>query len=574
MSATLYRKYRPQKFSDVIGQQPIIKTLSNAVKYNRIGQAYLFAGPRGTGKTTLARILAMAVNCANFSGEEQAVDKLSIRRSKAKVDKLPNKERSAEPCLKCKICQQILQGKCMDIIEVDAASNTGVDNIRELRETVKLPPVQAKYKVYIIDEIHMLSMGAFNALLKTLEEPPKHVIFILATTEIHKLPETVISRCQRFDFSRLSMENIIKKLASIAKSEKVKIEKAALEIIAMAAEGGMRDAESLLSQIISLEDKNITLKEVEEILGIANRQSVEKMAEYLMKKDVSSALSLINQLTKEGHDPEIFSKSLLNYFRQLMLVSVNPKLVKSLSFENSPEKIKKMELLAKEFSISEILEIINFIGEAKEKTKDSFIPQLPLEIAIVNIGFKKEFKPVTPEKKFPENKPSDKQASIPSQKIFHSKSIKKERPNKKSGLNHTKKSEQTKRSSDSKQKAIALDKVKNKWKDILVKVEPLNHSLSSILAGCQPIKAENNIIVIATQYAFYKDRINEAKNKMAIEKVMGDIFNSKVVMEIITEEEAGIKIERKDKKEEGKNGIQGDLLLSEAMKMMGGKLVK
>ncbi|EKE18522.1 MAG: hypothetical protein ACD_9C00308G0001, partial [uncultured bacterium] len=249
MATALYRKYRPLTFSDVIGQGHIVQTLSNAILNNRVGHAYLFTGPRGTGKTTMARIFARAVNCQNPKG--------------------------ADPCLECDVCKNITQGMSLDIFEIDAASNTGVDNIRELRENVKFPPSQAKFKVYIIDEVHMLSTGAFNALLKTLEEPPAHVIFILATTEIHKVPETIISRCQRYDFTRLSLEHIIEKLSTIAKNENVSIEKNALEMIAIASEGGMRDAESLLSQVMALEDKKITAKEVEEILGTTQRQSLE-----------------------------------------------------------------------------------------------------------------------------------------------------------------------------------------------------------------------------------------------------------------------------------------------------------
>src|SRR5665647_694550 len=289
MSQALYRKYRPLTFSDVIGQQHIVQTLSNSIKNGRIGHAYLFTGPRGTGKTTIARIFARIVNCQNPDG--------------------------SNPCLKCEVCKSITEGRSLDIFEIDAASNTGVDNIRELRENVKFPPSIAKYKVYIIDEVHMLSAGAFNALLKTLEEPPAHVIFILATTEIHKVPETIISRCQRFDFARLPVDNIVKKLSLIAKSEKIEIEKDALEMIAIASEGGMRDAESLLSQVMSLENKKITAKEVEEILGTSQRQSLETLIGQILAKDTTGAIELINKLSQDGYDLDVFNKSLLNYLR-------------------------------------------------------------------------------------------------------------------------------------------------------------------------------------------------------------------------------------------------------------------
>src|SRR3989339_1165522 len=212
MSTTLYRKYRPATFSEVIGQKHVVKTLQNAIKSGRIGQAYLFAGPRGTGKTSIARIFAKTINCAHL--------------------------KSGEPCLKCDSCKTILDGRALDIIEIDAASHTGVDNIRELKETVQLPPSALKYKIYIIDEVHMLSGGAFNALLKTLEEPPEHVIFILATTEVHKIPETILSRVQRFNFTRLTVEEITSRLEDLAKLEKVKVDREAREIIATSSEGG------------------------------------------------------------------------------------------------------------------------------------------------------------------------------------------------------------------------------------------------------------------------------------------------------------------------------------------------
>src|SRR4030042_2870187 len=307
MSTTLYRKYRPQTFSEVIGQRHVVQTLQNAVKSGRIGQAYLFAGPRGTGKTSVARIFAKTVNC-------------------------PDKK-LGEPCQKCDSCKTILDGRALDIIEIDAASNTGVDNIRELRETVKLPPSALKSKVYIIDEVHMLSGGAFNALLKTLEEPPMHVIFILATTEVHKIPETILSRVQRFDFTRLTIEEIIKRLSQIAKLEKVKVDPEALEIIATHSEGGMRNAESVLGQVIALEDKKITTKEVEFLLGTVSEKFTAEFADLIIEKKYPEIFSRISELRETGVDFKNFGKSLLNYLRQMLVIKINPDLGKNLSYE-------------------------------------------------------------------------------------------------------------------------------------------------------------------------------------------------------------------------------------------------
>ena len=292
----LYRKYRPKRFVEFVGQEHVVKVLTSALVGGRLAHAYLFCGPRGVGKTTIARILAKAANCEN------------------------RKDGNFEPCNKCAACQEINDGRSLDLIEIDAASNRGIDEIRELREGIKFAPTRLKYKVFIIDEVHQLTKEAFNALLKTLEEPPAHAIFILATTEIHKVPETIISRCQRFDFHKLILEKIIERLARIAKVEGVKITQPALEMIAANADGAMRDAESLLGQVMAMEDKDITLEEVKALLGATDISAAIEMVAYLIANDAKGAICFINKILNDGYDLEQFAKSLINYLRKVMIL--------------------------------------------------------------------------------------------------------------------------------------------------------------------------------------------------------------------------------------------------------------
>jgi DNA polymerase-3 subunit gamma/tau len=574
MSNTLYRKYRPQTFSDVIGQKHIVQTLTNAIKNNRIGQAYLFTGPRGTGKTTMARIFAKSVNCLS-------------RRSDAEADQ-KRKDSDSEPCMECAVCKNFSENRSLDIMEIDAASNTGVDNIRELRETVKLPPSQAKYKVYIIDEVHMLSIGAFNALLKTLEEPPAHVIFILATTAIHKVPGTIISRCQRFDFSRLTMESIIQKLTIIAKSENIKIEKEALEMIAIAAEGGMRDAESLLAQVISLENKNITAKEVADILGTADHQIIAKLAQFILEKKLHESLELINKISSDGYNLEIFGKSLVNYFRQMLLLCADQKLAKTLSFELTAEQIQSMEKISQKYALQDMLSAINHLLETQTKISASFIPQLPLEIAASKIC--SDAQDLTVSKPTTEIKENHVTYNMKHEPINAEKSEKTfVQENKKSEIKVEEKKEMVELEEFNENKnnsaEISIDGIKSKWELILKEIKPFNHSLSGFLANCQPIKIEGNTLTIATKYSFYKERLNENANKLTMEAAFAKILETQVRLKFVSEEEAGIKIHPVKSASGGPampefNGVNTNQstskqnnLMSEAMKIMGGKIV-
>ncbi len=582
MATALYRKYRPLTFSDVIGQGHIVQTLSNAILNNRVGHAYLFTGPRGTGKTTMARIFARAVNCQNPKG--------------------------ADPCLECDVCKNITQGMSLDIFEIDAASNTGVDNIRELRENVKFPPSQAKFKVYIIDEVPILSTGAFNALLKTLEEPPAHVIFILATTEIHKVPETIISRCQRYDFTRLSLEHIIEKLSTIAKNENVSIEKNALEMIAIASEGGMRDAESLLSQVMALEDKKITAKEVEEILGTTQRQSLEAMVEYLLAKDANKAITLVNELSKDGYDLDVFNKSFLNYLRQVMLVTVDAKLANIFAYELTKEQSSDLVQQAKNHSPKELLFIIQCFTEIQGKIKSSFIPQLPLEMAIVkSMQDQTETLPKPQERALQPQSPapvahSYPQASAPMQSQSISAPMPPQEPKIAPVSPATPKSEPTappaekapltssnvpisdepqliKNEAQIADSDFTINDVKKHWGQFVAEIKLKNHSLSAVLQSCQPLNVTAGIVTIATKFTFHKDKLNEYGNKLTLEEVFAKILGLRLLIKVITADEAGITIASSLNQPTSSGPVEQashetSSLLNDAMSMMGGSIVE
>ncbi|MBD3282630.1 MAG: DNA polymerase III subunit gamma/tau [Candidatus Portnoybacteria bacterium] len=362
----IYRKYRPQRFSEVSGQEHVIQTLTNALKEGKIAHAYLFAGPRGTGKTTIARLLAKAINCTG--------------------------DNNIEPCNKCLSCTEISNNRAIDLIEIDAASNRGIDEIREIRERARFTPTQSKYKVFVIDEAHQLTKEAFNALLKTLEEPPAHAIFILATTEPHKMLPTILSRVQRFDFRKLSLPDIIKKLKTVAKKEKIDIEEKALRVIALNAEGYMRDAESMLGQVIAFsttkDKKKITIENVKEILGIVDINLAIKFIDLLAEKKTKEAILFIDKFVSQGYDLVQFVQSLINYSRKLLLISINKDLSKLIKEELSSEQLNTAKKQSEKFSSQQISQIIEILINCLYKIKRSSFPQIELELAIVDINEK------------------------------------------------------------------------------------------------------------------------------------------------------------------------------------------
>ena len=353
MSLALYRKWRPQTWDEVVGQPHVVKTLSNALKSDRINHAYLFAGPRGTGKTTTARLLAKTVNCK----EED-----------------PGKR----PCGKCERCTSVSAGNFIDLIEIDAASNTSVDDVRALREKINFRPNIGPYKVYIVDEVHMLSTAAFNALLKTLEEPPGHAIFILATTEPHKIPVTVLSRCQRHEFRRIPFNEIKSQLIKITQEEGYQADDGALDVVARQATGSMRDAISMLDQLAST-GSDITLEMAQDVLGTVTSQSILALTEAILKKDTAAGLELIHAALDAGSDPRQFARQIVDYMRNLLLIKTgDAELV-----EETPEILERMNEHARKFEDkNDLLFTIRAFNRAAHEKRSAWQPSLPLEMAL------------------------------------------------------------------------------------------------------------------------------------------------------------------------------------------------
>lgn len=353
----LYRTWRPQRFEDVVGQEMITKTLRNAVMTNQTSHAYLFTGPRGTGKTSTAKIFAKAINCHH--------------------------QENGEPCNECEICKAITNGSLNDVLEIDAASNNGVEEIRDIRDKVKYAPTQADYKVYIIDEVHMLSTGAFNALLKTLEEPPANVVFILATTEPHKIPATIISRTQRFDFKRITSATILKRMEYILNQKDIQYEDAALKVIAKAAEGGMRDALSILDQVISFGENNVTLENALLVTGSVTKTDLLNYLQAVVDQKTPEALEMIHKLVQDGKDASRIVEDLVEYCRDLLLYQQSPAMLEETELGMLDEAFKKF---AQEIEPEIVYQMINILNEQQENMRYTSHPTVYLEVLTVKLS--------------------------------------------------------------------------------------------------------------------------------------------------------------------------------------------
>ena len=356
----LYRKYRPSTFGDVIGQEHVVRTVTNAIAAGEFAHSYLFAGPRGTGKTTLARLIAKSLNCEN------------------------RKSGAYEPCGKCGSCDEISRGAAVDIIEIDAASNRGIDEIRQLKEGIRFAPTRGKYKVFIIDEVHMLTKEAFNSLLKTLEEPPDHAVFVLATTELNKVLPTIVSRSQKFEFRRLRHSEIKDRLAFLVKKEGKKLDPKAFDIIASRSDGSARDAEGMLGQILSV-GSEMTLDEIRSLFGLADLPQISAFLNCIAQKNVKNAILLLAELGDRGMDHEDFIKSVLGYVRWMMFLKIDEGLSDIIGREMSHEDLLELTTMTQQFEMPVLQKAASLFLEASQNMKYSPIPQLPIEMAIVEL---------------------------------------------------------------------------------------------------------------------------------------------------------------------------------------------
>jgi len=498
----LYRKWRPRTFDEVVGQEHVVRTLRNALTSGRIHHAYLFAGPRGTGKTTMARLLAKAVNC--LASEEQ------------------------RPCNECTICQAVNEGRLLDLIEIDAASNTGVDDVRELREKVGFRPNEARYKVYVIDEVHMLSNAAFNALLKTLEEPPPHAIFVLATTEPHKIPATVLSRCQRHDIRRIPVSKIVTRLEWLTDQEHIQADREALTLIARQATGSMRDAESLLDQLASYDEEGITVAEVRAALGTGTGETVLQVADALTRGDVAQGLGAINTAVDEGTDPRQFARQMVEHLRALLLLRLKSGVVPAYVSEDLCPQLEKQ---AAAFPPQALARAVRLFNRAAAEAKGGWQPQLPLEMAFIEAALPAEPKSATPHQ--PLAPAGTRTPSSPRRPVSPPARPSRPAPARSaSPPSYQSHREVREPASDYGGLApgdgsLTPETLRSRWSEILNALRPRNLALEALMRSCEPVAVEGDVVVLGFTHNFHRTKVEEEQNKRVVEDALSGLVGQR-----------------------------------------------
>jgi DNA polymerase III subunit gamma/tau len=494
-SEVFYRKWRPQTLSEVLGQEPVTQTLRHAVESGKIAHAYLFCGPRGTGKTSTARILAKAVNCPNQAG--------------------------GEPCNACDMCRSITEGRALDVIEIDAASNRGIDEIRSLREKANYAPSLSRYKVYIIDEVHMLTEAACNALLKTLEEPPPHVIFVLATTEAHKVIATIVSRCQRFNFHRLGQTEIMDKLKIICKKEGIHIEHGSLELIARAATGSLRDAENILQQMIAYHGNQIELDQIQAELGISWDSRVRQLARCVVSRDVAAGLKVINSLNSDGVDLRQFNVGLIEYLRGLLLAKSRCEE----ALDVTSEDLAEMGSLATNATLDYLLKAVKAFSSIDFRS-DNY-SALSLELALLGCALS----PPTGQEQLTTTKPSEvanatKITESPN-RVGTEVPVALDSSEVTSEVLATLDTNRVETEIADKEIPQDIDYLRSRWREFIksLRGEGSSGNLDAFLrSACDPVALEDDTLVLGFYYSFHKEKIEDAKYRHLVEKKLKEVF--------------------------------------------------
>jgi DNA polymerase-3 subunit gamma/tau len=521
MSQALYRKYRPKGWAEVIGQDHVVETLKNAIAADRVGHAYLFSGPRGTGKTTLARILAKAVNCLA-------------------------EDARARPCNSCDHCKAVNENRFLDLIEMDAASNTGVDDVRDLRDKINFSPSQGKFKIYIIDEVHMLSTPAFNALLKTLEEPPPHAIFVLATTEIHKIPATVISRCQRHEFRRVPVVEILGNLRHIVQVEGLRADEDALLLIARQATGSLRDAQSLLDQLSSA-GSHITLELAERVLGTATSQAVIDLIDSIQTGEAGTGLERLHAALDSGADPRTLARQIVEYLRGLILIQMG----NSDAVEATKDTRQRMAAHATAFSTPAVVAMMKAFNSAATDTRGGWQPSLSLELAVVEaldpsgaaaappggVGESRQsYLQGVPGSNASAAAPLNPRTKPPSAEASRSRDASSAKPGAPAQREPVSLVEPSKISGkpESRQAGVGLPEITKAWKDVRAAIKPLHPALEALLNSCKPVDVRGDELLLGFQSETVRALMDKPENlevtRKAIEQLMGLPLSIKCVV--------------------------------------------
>ena len=498
-------KWRPQDFQSIVGQNHIVNTLKNAIQKNRLAHAYLFAGPRGVGKTSTARILAKALNCKDGP--------------------------TVKPCQICSSCLEINQGRAFDVIEIDGASNRGIDEIRALRENVKFLPTHGKYKIYIIDEVHQITPDGFNALLKTLEEPPEFVKFIFATTHPQKVMSTILSRCQRMDFRRITVIEIITQLEKIAREEKIEVDKEVLAAIAKSSDGSLRDAESVLDQLVSFSKGKVSLKDAISVLGMVEQDVLFALTDKIIYKDPQGALELFNEIIDDGKDPGVFLTNFIEHFRNLMVAKISKADVKlvDLPQEICDRLFKQSQLL----TLEDIFIAFNVLVSTQEMTKRLDSQRIPLEISLVRLAYSKTVTELKPKVVL-----GNKEQVIPVE---------------------------TKKTASQQNASISLESIKNVWGNIVNSLASVKMSVSTYLSEGNPTKVQGEVLTIAfpKNYLLHKESLDRKENKLIIENAIFECCNANLKVNFILTEQV----------RQGTDAHSNPFIKS-ALEMFGGRVIK